>query len=108
MLEVTGQARRDEAEVLRLITENTGLLRFNNKLGEENFKLKDAAAQLARQLEVEQVKRKEAEESFAQAIEELEKKSADLKMLEDNYGEAYDNGYDTCSRDFKEQIPGVT
>ncbi|KAF7149413.1 hypothetical protein RHSIM_Rhsim03G0134700 [Rhododendron simsii] len=84
MLEVTGRARHDEAKVLRLTTENTCLLHSNNKPGEENFKLKDATAQLARQLEAEQVKRKKAEESSAQAAEELEKKN------------------------FEEQIPGVT
>lgn len=44
MLEVTNRARRSEAEVLRLTTENTGLLHSNNKLWEENFKLKDIAA----------------------------------------------------------------
>ncbi|KAI8530245.1 hypothetical protein RHMOL_Rhmol11G0041300 [Rhododendron molle] len=42
------------------------------------------------------------------AAKELEKKSTDLKMLEDIYGKAYDNGYNTCTRDFEEQISGVT
>ncbi|KAG5544118.1 hypothetical protein RHGRI_016762 [Rhododendron griersonianum] len=86
MVEVADRARRGESEVLRLTTENVGLLRSKNKLGEENFKLKDTAAQLRRRLEAEERKRKEVEESFVQAAEELEKKSSDLKMLEDNFG----------------------
>ncbi|KAG5516087.1 hypothetical protein RHGRI_036959 [Rhododendron griersonianum] len=84
MLEVIDRARLSEAKVLRLTTENSGLLRSNNKLGEENVKLKDTIAQLELRLEAKEKKRKEAEESFAHAAEKLEKKS------------------------FEEQIPGVT
>ncbi|KAG5553706.1 hypothetical protein RHGRI_011557 [Rhododendron griersonianum] len=108
MLEVTVRARRSEAEVPRLTTENTNLLHSNNKLGEENFKLKDTAAQLGRRLEAEESGRKEAEENFEQAAAQLEKKTEDLLILEDNYAKAYNNGFDAATKDFEEQIPGVT
>lgn len=104
---VIDRGRRSEAKVLRLTTENSGLLRSNNKLGEENIKLKDTIAQLELRLEAKEKKRKEAEESFAHAAEKLEKKTADVKMLEDNYGKVYDNAYDTCTKGFEKQIPGV-
>lgn len=57
---------------------------------------------------MEEAKKKEAEGSFVQAAEQLEKTSGDLKILEDNYGEAYNNGYDMATKDFEDQIPDIT
>lgn len=64
MVEAYARAKQGEAEATHLLAENARLLVESNKLGEQNFKLRDTVGQLGRQLEQEQGKRKEVEAEF--------------------------------------------
>lgn len=101
MIEVCGRACHGDVEV------TNRLLGENNRLGEENFKLRDAATQLGQQLETERGKGKEAEANFAKAMEELGKAEENVRIFEENISEAYDNGFDEASRQFEDQVQGV-
>lgn len=82
------------------------LLVESNRLGEENFKLKDTTRQLGRQLEQEQGKRKEVEADFSRVMEELGKAEENVWIYEENMSEAYNNGFDEASRQLELQVSG--
>ncbi|KAF7141482.1 hypothetical protein RHSIM_Rhsim06G0093300 [Rhododendron simsii] len=82
MVEVCKRARQGGAKLTRLTAENARLL------GE---------------LETERGKGKEAEVNFAKVMEELGKAEENVRIFEENISEAYDNGFDEASRQFKDQ-----
>lgn len=45
--------------------------------------------------------------NFAKVMEELGKAEENVRIFEENISEAYDNGFDEASRQFKDQVPRV-